>query len=206
MKKVPEPTVRRLFCYYRFLKNDKSDIIPEYVCSDTLGEKIGIKPTLFRRDLSFFGHMGRKGKGYNKNKLKNRLEEIIGLNKEWEIALIGAGNLGKAILRYNQFREMGLYITEMFDNDLDKIGRKVNGYLVKNVKFIKQVLQEKGIKIVIIATSEDDVEGIVHQLKKTNIEAIWNFTTAHIDLGDDVIVVKEDLCCSLGSIIYNINK
>src|SRR6056297_687356 len=145
MKKVPEPTIRRLFCYYRCLKNDKSDIISDYICSDTLGEKIGIKPTLLRRDLSFFGHMGRKGKGYNKNKLENRLEEILGLEKEWEIALIGAGNLGKAILSYKQFREMGLYITEIFDNDLDKIGRKVNGYLVKNVRFLKKVLEDKGI-------------------------------------------------------------
>lgn len=206
MEKVPEPTIRRLFCYYRCLKNDKSDIIPEYVCSDALGEKIGIKSTLLRRDLSFFGRMGRKGKGYNRDKLKNRLEEIIGLNKEWEIALVGAGNLGKAILSYNQFREMGLYITEIFDNDLDKIGRKINGYIVKNVKFLNKIIKDKGIKIVIIATTEDDVDGIVHQIQKSDIKAIWNFTSSHIDLGDDILVCKEDLCCSLGSVIYNINE
>lgn len=206
MKKVPEPTIRRLFYYYRCLNNNKSDIIPEFVCSDTLGEKIGIKSTLLRRDLSFFGHMGRKGKGYNQKKLKNKLEKILGLDKQWNMALIGAGNLGKALLKYGQFKEMGFYITEIFDNDLDKIGRRIDGKIVKNVRFFEDVAAEKNIKIVIIATDEKDIEGAVSQLKKTDIKAVWNFTSTHLDLENEAIIVKEDLCCSLGCLIYNLNK
>src|SRR6056297_1651068 len=136
MRKVPEPTIRRLFCYYRCLKNNKADIIPEFVCSDALGEKIGIKSTLLRRDLSFFGHMGQKGKGYNQEQLKQRLEGILGLDRKWEMVLIGAGNLGKALLKYGQFKKMGFYITEIFDNDLDKIGRRIDEKTVKNVRFL----------------------------------------------------------------------
>lgn len=206
MNKVPKPTIKRLFSYYRCLKYENNDMIPEYICSDKLGEKLGIKSTLLRRDLSFFGQMGQKGKGYKKDKLENRLEEIIGLNKEWEIALIGAGNLGKALLRYDKFREMGLYITEVFDNDLDRIGRKFGGSLVKNVKSISKIIDKKGIKIVIIAIQQEDIEGVLQELKKTNIKAIWNLSSTHIDIGTDILVFREDLCCSLGSFICKINN
>jgi redox-sensing transcriptional repressor len=206
MGKVPEPTIKRLFSYYRCLKYDNNDMIPDYICSDKFGEKLGIKSTLLRRDLSFIGHLGQKGKGYKKDKLEKNLEKIIGLNKEWEIALVGAGNLGKALLRYDKFREMGLYITEVFDNDLDKIGRNLGGCLVKNVKSINKIINKKGIKIVILAIQQDDIEGVLQELRKTNIKAIWNLSSAHIDLGDDIIVIREDLCCSLGSFICKINK
>jgi redox-sensing transcriptional repressor len=206
MKKVPEPTVKRLFYYYRCLKECESNMSCEYICSDLLGEKTGIKSNLLRRDLSFFGHMGRKGKGYNISKLKNNLENIIGLNNQWNIALIGAGNLGTALIRYNKFRKMGLNIIEVFDNDLDKIGRKIDGYIVKNAKFINKVINDQNIKIVIIAINDNDIENVINQIEKTNIKAVWNLSSSHINLGNEVVVIKGDLCCSLGSLIYNINN
>ncbi|MGM0445758.1 MAG: redox-sensing transcriptional repressor Rex [Bacillota bacterium] len=206
MRKVPEPTVKRLFHYYRCLQECEDNMSCEYICSDLLGEKTGIKSNLLRRDLSFFGHMGRKGKGYNISKLKNNLENIIGLNNEWNIALIGAGNLGTALIRYNKFRKMGLNIIEIFDNDLDKIGRKIAGYIVKNSKFIQKTINKREIKIVIIAINDNDIDNILHQIKDTDIKAVWNLTSSHINLGNEVVVVKGDLCCSLGSLIYNINN
>ncbi len=206
MKKVPEPTIRRLLNYYRCLQNGDNNLEDEYICSEALGEKAGIKSTLLRRDLSFFGHMGRKGKGYNKENLKNSLEEIIGMNQRWEIALVGAGNIGKALLRYQKFKEMGLYITEIFDNDLDKIGRRISGYIVKNVKFLKETLDDKGIQIVIIATNEEDVSDVAHQLKKTDVKAVWNLSSGQIDLGQEVVIINEDLCCSIGCLIYKLNE
>ncbi|SRR6056297_602762 len=205
MGKVPEPTIRRLLNYYRCLVNGERESTSKYICSKALGEKAGIKSTLLRRDLSFFGHMGRKGKGYNQKKLKNSLEKIIGLDKRWEIALIGAGNIGKALLRYKKFNEMGFCITEIFDNDLDKIGRRIGSYLVKNVKFLKDTLDDNNIKIVIIATNEDDIQDIAHQLRKTDVKAVWNFSSAHLNLGKNVLVINEDLCCSVGCLIYRLN-
>lgn len=205
MKNAPEATIRRLFYYYRCLKKDDSDST-KYICSEVLGSKTGIKSTLLRRDLSFFGHMGHKGKGYHKDKLKNKLENIIGIDQERKIALIGAGNVGKALIKYKKFRELGLYITEVFDNDLDKIGRRVGGNIVKNVKTLKETLEKNNIKIVILAIDEVEIENITYQLEEANIKAIWNLSSASLNLGDDVIIIKEDLCCSLASLIYNINR
>ena len=204
MKKVPEATIRRLFYYYRCLKNDDSES-PKYICSDVLGNKTGIKSTLLRRDLSFFGHMGHKGKGYHKEELQDKLEKIMGIDQQHEIALIGAGNVGKALIKYEKFRELGLYITEVFDNDLDKIGRRIGGYIVKNVKYLKETLEQNNIKIVILAIDEEEIEEIINQLQEADIKAIWNLSSAQLDFGKDVIIIKEDLCCSLGSLIYNIN-
>ncbi len=206
MRKVPEPTVKRLFHYYRCLKECEDNMSCEYICSDLLGEKTGIKSNLLRRDLSFFGHMGRKGKGYNISQLKNNLENIIGLNNQWNIALIGAGNLGTALIRYNKFRKMGLNIIEVFDNDLDKIGRKIDGYIVKNAKFIRKIINDKDIKIVIVAISDNEMDNVLNQIENTSVKAVWNLSSSHINLGDNVVVVKGDLCCSLGSLIYNINN
>lgn len=205
MKKVPEATIRRLFYYYRCLKNDDSDS-QKYICSDVLGNKTGIKSTLLRRDLSFFGRMGHKGKGYHKDELKNKLERIMGIDQQHEIALIGAGNVGKALVKYKKFRELGLYITEIFDNDLDKIGRRVGGYIVKNVKFLKETLEQKDIKIVILAIDEEEIDEIINQLLEADIKAVWNLSSAQLDLGENIIIIKEDLCCSLGSLIYKVNS
>lgn len=205
MKKVPEATIRRLFYYYRCLKNDDSDS-PKYICSDVLGNKTGIKSTLLRRDLSFFGHMGHKGKGYHRDELKNKLEKIMGIDHQHEIALIGAGNVGKALVKYEKFRELGLYITEIFDNDLDKIGRRIEGYIVKNVKFLKETLEQNDIKIVILAIGEEEIDEIINQLQKVDIKALWNLSSAQLNLDKNVVVIKEDLCCSIGSLIYKINN
>ncbi len=205
MKKVPEATIRRLFYYYRCLKNNDLDS-NKYICSEVLGNKIGIKSTLLRRDLSFFGHMGQKGKGYHKDELKNKLEKIIGIDQQRQIALIGAGNVGKALIKYKKFRELGLYITEVFDNDLDKIGRRVGDNIVKNVKFLKETLEKNNIKIVILAIDEEEINEINNQLKEANIKAVWNLSSVSLELGENVIIIKEDLCCSLGSLIYNVNS
>ncbi len=205
MKKVPEATIRRLFYYYRCLKNDHSES-PKYICSDTLGNKTGIKSTLLRRDLSFFGHMGHKGKGYQRDELENKLKNIMGIDQQHEIALIGAGNIGKALVKYKKFRELGLYITEIFDNDLDKIGRRVGGYIVKNVKYLKESLEKNNIKIVILAIDEEESDEIITQLQEIDIKAIWNLSSAQLDLDQNVIIIKEDLCCSLGSLICKMNN
>lgn len=206
MNKVPDPTIKRLFYYYRSLKGEQIKSNSRFICSDLLGEKIGIKSTLLRRDLSYFGQMGQKGKGYDREILKNRLKDIIGLKQQWDIVLLGAGNLGKALVKYDQFRKMGLNIIEVFDNDLDKIGRKINGYLVKNVRFLEETIKERNIEIIILAINEEDVEGVADRIKKLDIKAVWNLSPIHLDLGNDIIEIKEDLCCSLGSLIYNINS
>jgi len=206
MDKIPEPTIERLFCYYRCLEKEKNSLGQNHICSNLLGEKVGIKPALLRRDLSFLGHMGQKGKGYNRFLLKKALAQFIGLDQSWEIALIGAGNLGKALIKYDQFKEMGLFIKNIFENDLDKIGREIGGYIVQNVKDLKETIENKEIKIVIVATDDKDIKDVTSQLKQTNIRAVWNLSSENLDLGDDIIIIKEDLCCSLGSILCKINK
>lgn len=206
MEKIPEPTIERLFCYYRCLEKEKNSLKESHICSDLLGEKVGIKPALLRRDLSFLGHVGQKGKGYNRFLLKKILAQFFGLDQSWEIALIGAGNLGKALIKYDKFKEMGLFIRNIFDNDLDKIGREIDGYIVQNVKDLKETIKNQEIKIVILATDDKNVKDVTFQLKQTNIRAVWNLSSGNLDLGDDIIIIKEDLCCSLGSLICKINK
>lgn len=205
MREIPGPTIKRLILYYRFLEQlaEEEDRI---FSSVTLGKAVGVSATQVRKDLSYFGSLGHKGLGYKADDLRKSLEKIIGFNKTWEVALVGAGNLGRALVYYQKFRDLGLKITEIFDCDLAKIGNMVNGIVVKSTKEMTTVIAEKGIRIAIIAVPESEAQLLAEKLVGAGVKAIWNFAPVPLAFEEEIIVIYEDLSTGIGSLVYRLKE
>lgn len=205
MKGVPQPTIHRLVAYYRHLKRLVGKDEKTVICSKKLGHDVGTSSAQVRKDLSYFGEFGCKGVGYDIQGLKKSLEVILGLNRSWPVVLIGAGNLGRALINYQGFKKMGLEIVEVFDYDLDKIGNNVGNLVVKNVKNLDSIIS-LGIQIAILAVPVEEAQGVAERLVKVGIKAIWNFAPTPLNLPPDVIIYHEDLSSSLVGLVFYINQ
>ena len=131
--KIPEATINRLSIYSRFLELEELNGVVT-VSSNEIAKKIGITPAQVRRDLAYFGEFGTRGVGYNVKDLKENIMRILGLHKRWNIALIGAGNLGRALINYKGFSERGFDIVAVFDNNPNKIGKIIRDKKILDIK------------------------------------------------------------------------
>ena len=205
MKGVPRATIKRLVIYYRCLSKMAKQDNHEVISSLNLGKKVGISAAKVRKDLSYFGDFGCKGVGYNVDELKRSLAKILGFNEACSMVLVGAGNLGRALVNFQEFKKMGLNIVEIFDNDLNKIGNKVGKFVVKSSKKLKKVVTEKDIEIGIIAVTPDEAQPVADKLVEAGIAAIWNFAPVSLKIPEDVIVYYEDLSSSIVTLNYRLH-
>lgn len=207
MVSISKATIERLSIYCLFLKrllNKKGD--NKHISSYDLGKEVGASAAQVRKDLSYFGNFGCKGVGYDIENLEKKLEDIIGFRKEWQMALVGAGNLGTALVNYKNFRDLGLNIEAVFDCDLAKIGNYIGGIMVRSIKDMEQIIREKNIKVGIIAVPADDAQKIAENLVAAGVKAIWNFAPITLKLPDDIILSSEYLLPGLASLVFCINN
>jgi len=202
---IPKATIERLPLYYRCL--DKMDTFEEVevVSSKDLGGKLDIPSTQVRKDLSYYGEFGRRGVGYNVNELKRSVGKILGVDRIWPAVLVGAGNLGRALVNYRSFAMMGFEITDILDNDLDKIGNVINEREVKSVQEIDQIVKEDDIKLGVIAVPSEAAQEVADEMVEAGIKAIWNFAPTRLYVPEDVDVKNEDLAVGIVSLIYNLS-
>ncbi|ACL69060.1 redox-sensing transcriptional repressor Rex [Halothermothrix orenii] len=202
MNEVPQATIERLVVYYRYLKKMAERDLEDTISSKTLGDAVGTSAAQVRKDLSYFGEFGCKGVGYDINSLKKCLERILGFNRVREIALVGAGNLGRALVNYQGFKEMGMEIVEVFDCDIDKINNRVGRLTVRSVNEMEKIIRKRNIKTAIIAVPEEEAQGVASSLVKAGVKAIWNFAPVALNLPSEVVIYYEDLASSLVWLIY----
>ena len=167
-----------------------------------IGEKADILDTQVRKDLSLFGQFGVTGRGYKINNLKGKIEEIIGKDSVWKIAVIGVGNLGSALLAYPGFRAECFKISLAFDNDASKIGKKIEGVEIHDIEEIEMFLKKNNIKIGIIATPPQEAQKAVNRLIKAGIKALLNFAPVSISVLQDIKIIDIDLTARLESLAF----
>ena len=148
-KKVPESTISRLFIYLREV-SELAKVKIRTISSAELGERTNFNDAQVRKDLGYFGHFGVSGSGYDTKELKNALEKILGKDKTWNVAVIGVGHLGSALLAYSGFRQHGLEIVAAFDTDIRKIGKTWEGVVIQSIDEIPSKVEELKISIGII--------------------------------------------------------
>ena len=158
-----------------------------------MGERLGIPPTQVRKDLSYYGEFGRRGVGYHVEDLKKSLAKILGINKTWPAVLVGAGNLGRALVNYEGFQKIGLQITDVIDSNLDKIGNKVGDITVRSSKDLEEIVRTRQIKIGIIAVPASAAQDVTDLLIAAGIKSIWNFAPTRLVVPEGIIVRNEDL-------------
>jgi redox-sensing transcriptional repressor len=201
---IPIPTLKRLPLYYQHLLAARSR--GEKVTSSTeLGEAIGSAPEQVRKDLSFLSGQGKSRVGYDVDKLLTIIETYLGLMLHKEAVIIGAGNLGHALALYPGFAQYGLKIIALFDNDANKIGEKVGKLKVFPVDDLADYISRQSIRIAILTTPPESARQIAPILVNSGIKAIWNFSTAHLVVPEDVLVRNVDLSLELGVISHYIS-
>lgn len=202
--KIPKPTIKRLAMYYRCLENKKDSGI-QRTSSKELAESLHIKASQIRKDLSYFGEFGKRGVGYDVDKLMNSIKTILGLNKKWNVAVVGVGNLGSAIANYTGLEKNGFIIKAAFDKNKTKIGEQVAaGVIVYDMKDMKKICKEKNIEIAILTVPANVAQSVAEKLIKTQIKGILNFAPISLNLPDNIFVENVDFTISLKALTYDI--
>ena len=200
-KKVPEGTISRLFIYLREISElTKMDI--HTISSAELGERINLSDAQVRKDLGYFGTFGVSGSGYNIPELKAALEKILGKDKIWNVAVVGVGHLGYALLTYARFRKQGLDLVAAFDTDPQKIGNKVNGVTIQSIDDLPKVVRGKKVSIGIIAVPPKNAQEVADKFVEAGVECILNFSPTTLIMPEDVKVKNVDLSRELETLSY----
>jgi redox-sensing transcriptional repressor len=195
-KKISESTIRRLSLYYRTLSLLEKEN-NETVSSKELAKREKLTPAQVRKDLSFFGSFGTRGLGYPVTELKNRIAKILGINRPWNVAMIGVGNIGSALVSYKEFQKQGFVIRLVFDNDQRKIGSNHKGMIVSDIRDMRRLLKEHNIEIVILAVPAIVAQYIVDEVVEAGIKGILNFAPINLVVPDDVHLRTENMAMEL---------
>jgi len=203
-KSVPEVTIKRLLLYYRFLKILSKNKI-EIICSSEIGKYLNIPSAQVRKDFSYFGGFGTKGLGYRVDNLLKALKEILGINKKLSAVIIGAGNLGNALINYDNFSKLGLTITHIFDIDLNIINKDIGNLKIKSIKEMPEIIKNNSIKIAIITVPGQSGQEVCDILVSSGIKTIWNFAPIKLNTPENIYVHNEDLIIGITSLIHDLS-
>lgn len=149
---------------------------------------------------------GRCRVGYEIKSLKKSIEKKLGFSSEKKAIVVGAGGLGSAIARYDNFNDYGFNIIALFDVDPSKVGKKISGKEIHHMKKLSSVIEEEDVKIVVLAAPKSEAQNIVNQLKNLDIEYIWNFTPCVIDVPDNILVRNESLVANFLRLVHTSKK
>ena len=199
LKTVPEPTLKRLPLYHRFLKEWQQSARGSVSCTD-IGAALSLDPTQVRKDLETAGINGRPRVGYEVASVIDGIEAFLGWKKVNEAFLVGAGSMGSALLGYRKFEECGLKIVAAFDTDPAKIGQRIHGKHVLSLNRLRDLVERMHVLIGIITVPAPEAQAVADQLVEGGIRAIWNFAPVQLRVPPPVIVHNEDLYCSLASL------
>ncbi|WP_394924903.1 redox-sensing transcriptional repressor Rex [uncultured Robinsoniella sp.] len=204
-KEISKAVIKRLPRYYRYLGDLLEDGV-ERISSNELSDRMQVTASQIRQDLNNFGGFGQQGYGYNVKYLYNEIGKILGLDKTYNMIIVGAGNLGQALANYVKFEKRGFWIKGIFDVNPRLQGVTVRGIAIRMTDDLPQFVRDNEIKIAALTLPKENAEQMANLLIENGVKAIWNF--AHIDLRlpEDVIVENVHLSESLMQLSYNINR
>lgn len=190
-EQIPDIVIRRLPVYVRTLRHLSETGIC-FVSSDDLAERIGVTAAQIRRDLSYFGKFGKQGKGYDTVFLADAIASILNLDRTWEVALAGYGNLGRAVVSYRGFVLSSFNITAIFDPNPEQLGEREDGITIYGADEIASVVERRGIRIGIIAVPASAAQKVADQMTAGGVRAILNYAPVVLKCPEGVIVRDVD--------------
>ena len=204
--KIPLATINRLSIYLRNLDDLMANDV-DVISSERLAKQCGVNPAQIQKDLAYFGEFGVRGVGYRVQDLFNQIREILGLNREWNMALFGVGNLGSALIRHGNFLKHGYQFVAAFDVDPKKIGKKLpNGLVIEHVDRFEEIVKERNVEIGIIAVPPASAQSVANQLILAGINGILNFSPVQIQVPDCCRVENVDFSIRLDNLAYHISS
>ncbi len=205
LPKIPEMTIRRLSIYTRCLQQLEEDGV-KTVASPVLAERFSLNAAQVRKDLAYFGEFGVRGIGYYVAGLKTELQRILGLDREWAVALVGFGNLGSALFHYKGIARQGFRIAVIIDDDPAKIGRAVESVPIVASRDMAREIKARGIQIAIVAVPPESAQAVTEQLVAAGIKGVLNFAPTRLRVARDVRLKNVDLSIELESLSFYLSK
>src|SRR3954469_11133479 len=201
VKRIADSTVRRLSAYLRFLEDFEGRGLST-ISSEELAKRGGTTSAQVRKDLSFFGSFGKRGLGYSVPELAGRLREILGLGKEWRVVIVGAGKIGAALVQYRGFRQRGFNILAAYDNNPEKVGKKLEGIPVRDIDQLERDIQRDKPDIVVLTVPGDEAQKVVDRVVKAGIKAVLNFAPTQLQAPADVTVKNVNMAMELEGLSF----
>jgi redox-sensing transcriptional repressor len=205
LPRIPEMTVRRLSIYTRCLAQLEEDGL-RTISSQSLAERFNLNSAQVRKDLAYFGEFGVRGIGYYVSGLRDQLQKILNLDREWPVALVGFGNLGSALFHYKGFARQGFRIAAIFDDDPAKIGRIVGDVPILSTEALAAEAKARTLQIAIVAVPADAAQAVVDTLVAAGVKAILNFAPTRIKVGRDVRLKHVDLSIELETLSFYLGQ
>ncbi|HEX4949269.1 MAG TPA: redox-sensing transcriptional repressor Rex [Blastocatellia bacterium] len=201
-EKISELTTSRLSLYLRCLDELASEGV-ERISSKAMAEQFALNSAQIRKDLAYFGEFGVRGVGYSVSELRRQLREILGLNTEHNVAIVGAGNLGIALATYGGFNVNGFRMVAIFDSDPKKIGKETrDGLPIQDVRELSAVIQREKIEIVVFAIPAAAAEKLLDEVTAAGVKAVLNFAPVRLQPKPGVKIKHVDFAISLESLSY----
>ena len=200
---IPDIIVGRLPIYLRALQR-MSDLGINPTSSQDLGERVGISAAQIRKDISQFGEFGKQGTGYNIAFLMDKLRAILKVDRIWDVALVGAGDIGHALARYHGFADRGYQVVMVFDNDPAKVGTQAGKFKVEDTADMIRRIKEAGIKVAMLTVPAASAQEVTDKLVQAGIKAILNYAPISLNVPPDVKVQHTDPVTHLQRMTYYI--
>jgi len=191
-KKLSGPTLRRLPRYYRIVC-EHCERGEEYIRSCEIACKLDVDETQVRKDISAINYSGKPKIGFNTGEFKAHLENYLDLLNTKKAFVIGVGNLGLALAKYNGFSKYGLDIVALFDNDPQKVGIKIGTKEVFPISRLSEMIKQEQVKIIVLAIPGEEAQKMANIAVESGVKAIWNFAPVNIEVPEGIIVSNQDL-------------
>ncbi|MBM2849469.1 MAG: Redox-sensing transcriptional repressor Rex [Anaerolineales bacterium] len=202
---IPDIVIGRLPLYLRALSRLTLEGA-KITSSHELGKRLGISSAQIRKDLSHFGEFGKQGTGYQVDYLTEQLRQILKVDKEWRVALVGVGDLGRALAHYNGFRDRGFRITMLFDNDPAKVGTMLDGFQIYDVAQMKDLIRQHGITLAMIAVPAEAAQQVADALVAAGVRGLLNYAPINLAVPEGVKVQYIDPVVHLQRITYYVEE
>ena len=203
--RIPNPTAKRLSLYLRELGERRALEAKLTMSSKQLGDALGFSDAQVRKDLAFVGQLGHPGVGYSVSTLYENLRRILGRDRSWNAALVGAGNIGRALLSYKPFDEDKFHITRVFDSNPQAIGTTIDKRVILDVARIKEELLDLDIQLGIIAVPAEHAQVVADQLIAAGVGGILNFAPRRIEVPSPVVLSNVDFTLTLEQLAFQLN-
>jgi redox-sensing transcriptional repressor len=204
--KIPMATINRLSIYTRTLEELLEEEV-DVISSERLAKQCAVNPAQIRKDLAYFGEFGVRGVGYRVTDLLSQIKEILGLNRPWNLGMVGVGNLGSALIRHANFIRHGYVFMAAFDVDPQKVGRRLpNGLVIRHLDEVDEVVKERDVHVGVITTPSSAAQSVANQLVLAGINGILNFAPIQIQVPNCCHVENVDFTIKLDSIAYHLSS
>lgn len=201
---IPNPAVKRLSLYLRQLERFSRDE-RRTISSKQLGESLGFTDAQVRKDLAYFGQFGHAGIGYLVDDLITELRHILGTDKTWNVLLVGAGNLGRALMAYKGFHNKGFRLVAVFDDDPAKIAKRQGEFVVQPLSELDKTVRRDNIRLAMIAIPAEVAQDVANRLVKAGVRGLLNFAPVSLSVPPSVALSTVDLAVQLEQLSFQVN-